>query len=300
MITQSTMSHVLHTVLRWLVPIVACLVVGPVAGWLVQGLRAPDGGGQVSLLLSSTPVMGLVRGGLAVLLAGVTGVVAAAIIGTRMGLFSAGLVLAWAAMATGRIDGILGWEAARGGAIGSMTLLSVEGALVGGLGVIVAAAVLLMPVRRAAIEVAPGEKDPHPVQHFAEPRAILHRSAPVALLAGLIGAGVVVWLVAQSTYKGQTFAAAALGGVAAGAAVRVLAVHASGVWAFVAFAVLSAASPVVARMMSGDVAAAAMSGQLLRLAHPLPLDYLAGALVGVPMGLAWGASMVVKAEGAGK
>jgi len=299
MVNSSTTSHVLHSVLRWLVPIGSCLLLGPLAGWLTHTLRAPDGGAHTSLLLSASPLLGLLAGAGAVLLAGIAGVFAAAIIGTRMGLFTAGLVLAWASFGTGRIDGILGRVAAggRGGGAGAMTLLSVEGLVVGLLGVLIAAAVLLVPVRRAASQA---DAQHHPVQHFAEPRKILHRSAPLAMFAGVVGAGLVVWLVAQSTAKGQTFAAAALGGVVAGAALRILAVHASGVWAFVAFAILSTASPVLARFMSDDVAAAALSGQLLRLAHPLPLDYLAGALVGVPMGLAWGASMVVKAETAAK
>jgi hypothetical protein len=285
----------LQTLLRWLIPIVACLVVGPLAGLLTHGLRGVDGGDQTTLLVNTSPWLGLAAGLAALALAGVTGVVASAAIGPRLGLFSAGLVLTWAAFGTGRIDGVL---TVSPGAASPMGRIALEGVIVGGMGVIIAAAILLMPVRRAAMAPAagttPAPRDPHPVAHFPEPRKIVDASALPGLGASLVVFGVVVWLAAQSTYKGQTIASAALAAMMAGVALRVVAVNASAVWVFVGAALLSTASPLAASWAHTDLTRAALGNDLLRLAKPLPLDYLAGALLGAPMGLAWGASMVVK------
>ena len=88
----------LNAVLRYLVPLVALFVVGPLAGMLTGALRGRDGGTDASLLASSAPASGLVAGlgvmGLAILM----GVISARVISQRTGLFSAGLVLAWGAL----------------------------------------------------------------------------------------------------------------------------------------------------------------------------------------------------------
>lgn len=280
----------LNAVLRYLVPLLALFAAGPLAGHLTGALRGRDGGGDASLLVCAAPGSGVVAALVVMALAILMGVIAARTLGHRMGLFSAGLVLAWAAWGTGRVDVIL----AQPHTEGALRMLSLEGLLVGVLGVIGAAVILRIPVMRFAL---PETRDPgHEHYHFVEePTEYFNSTAPMALAAAVAAGGVIVWLVAQETLKGQTFAAAAIAGVAAAAAARVAAPRVSSVWVFGAVALLAAASPLIASFKHPtqmDVVQASLAGRLFVLARLLPLDWVAGAFTGVPIGLAWATSMV--------
>ena len=65
-------------------------------------------------------------------------------------------------------------------------------------------------------------------------------------------------------------------------------------WSYVAvISVLGVASPVSAGLIHGsEIVTASYSGDLLPLAHMAPLDWIAGAFLGVPLGSAWAASMI--------
>ncbi|MBC7833946.1 MAG: hypothetical protein H7Y88_02465, partial [Phycisphaerales bacterium] len=97
----------LKAVLRWAIPLIALLIIGPAAGWLTGSLRSPTGSEQTTPLLAASLGAGAVALVGCFVIAAVTGAVAAAIIGPLYGLFSAGLVLAWATGQTGTIDLIL-------------------------------------------------------------------------------------------------------------------------------------------------------------------------------------------------
>ncbi len=280
----------LNAVLRYLVPLLALFAVGPLAGRLTGALRGHDGGGDASLLVGSSPSAGVIAAlgvmGLAILM----GVIGARTIGHRMGLFGAGLVLAWGAWETGRVDVILTQPHTES----ALRMLALEGALVGVLGVLGAGAILFMPVMRSAL---PDVRDPlHEHHHLAEePTVLFDVTAPLALAGAILAAGVVVWLLAQATFKGQTFAAAAVAGVAAAAAARVVAPRVSAVWVFAGIGILATVSPLIASVIHaapGELVRVALAGRLFVLARPLPLDWIAGAFVGVPTGLAWAGSMV--------
>jgi hypothetical protein len=60
-----------------------------------------------------------------------------------------------------------------------------------------------------------------------------------------------------------------------------------------ALAVLGLAGPLVAKGVQGSrLVEATYAGELLALARPLSLDWAAGALLGVPLGLAWAGAML--------
>jgi hypothetical protein len=63
-----------------------------------------------------------------------------------------------------------------------------------------------------------------------------------------------------------------------------------------AMGVLAAIGPLTGLFITGkaQVATAAMEGRVFPLAVPMPLDWLAGALWGIPLGLSWADSMVEK------
>lgn len=280
----------LQALIRWVVPLVALLGLGPLA-WLLTGrLRAPDGGRETSLLLNEAPARGLAALAAAMALALAAGVLGAWSIGKRSGLFCAGLVLAWAAWGTGRVDRLLSWS----GRAESLYTLALEGALVGALTTVVSLLVLRTPTRAAA---GPDARDPEHLHHHLpeEPSALWDTGAPAAVLAALAAGAVVVWLLAQETLKGQTVAAATVGGLFAAAAGRVASQRVSGALFVGAMAVLMAASPAAAALIhSSGAVKAALAGTLYHGARLMPLDWAAGALMGVPLGLSWAASMIEK------
>lgn len=277
----------IHAVLRWLIPLTALFLLGPIAGYLTSSVRAPDGGPEASLLVSAAPMRGMLVGVGVLLIAGIAGGVGARLIGNRSGLFCAGLVLAWAAWGTGRIDAIIG----RTQSASTLYTIALEGALVGLLGIALAFAIMKIPT------IKPARTDSGHHHLPEEPHGFTDKALPVAMLAAVAACGVAVFLIAQDSLKGQTFAAAAIGSVFAAAAGRVASQHVSCVVFFAAIAVLMAASPAAATFVhsgSEGVTKAALANELFRLARPLPLDYLAGAFIGIPIGLSWAGSMIEK------
>lgn len=278
----------LHAAVRYAIPMLALFGAGPLAGYLTASLRTPDAGKGASLLVSVSPMQGVVAGLVSMGLALGVGVLGARFVGRRAGMFSAGLVLAWAALNTGRVDTIIG----RMASAGPLNTIALEGVLVGVLGVLVALVIFAIPERPVAAPPAPGQHHLPP-----EPTKVLDSTAPIAIAVAMAAAGVACYLIAQSTLKGQTFAAAIIGGVFAAAAGRVASQRVSPVIFVAAIAVLAAASPALATFVhtgADGTLKAAIAGRLFVLARPLPLDWLAGAFLGVPVGLTWAGSMIEK------
>jgi hypothetical protein len=91
-------------IIRWFFYLAALLAAGPFAGSLMASLFAADGGPDASPLVSTQPGMGIALALAVLLLALVLGALAARFCGTKPGLSTAGIVVAWAAWRTGTID----------------------------------------------------------------------------------------------------------------------------------------------------------------------------------------------------
>ena len=263
--------------LRWAIYLLAALALGPLAGALIAALRAPDGGADATPLVSTAPVLGAVLALAAAAIALLPGLASAYLVDPKAGMIAAGLVLAWPAYRSGTVPGLLS-----GGADGVLPRLAAEGLLVGALAVGIA----------AAIERAGRRLGPPPAVKGPPIGSLLP-----ALAAAVIAGSAAAWAIAQTPMTGQAFAAAVLGGVAAGAAAHLvdprvpLSVVAGAVAALAVLGPLSG-------LLSGDAVMAARMGSLFPLAHVTPLHWAAGGLIGVPMGVAWAASMMEKkAEG---
>lgn len=262
-----------RSIIQWTCIFVAALAVGPVAGWLAASLRAPDGGISATGLTSEAPIIGLVKMGAVVLLAGGMGVAAARLVSAKTGLFCAGLVLAWGAWRSGRMDEIL----RRAQSPAPLWSLAIEAAVLGALALIVGVAILKA-----------GKADQ---RDHAD--ALTSPAAGVGALVALVVGGVAAFFLARSEMVGQTFAAALLAGML-GATVGRVVRHTAPLACFLgAGAVLAIAGPAAGALASGpNVMADLYAGTLLPLARPVPLDWLAGIFMGVPMGASWAASMI--------
>ncbi|MDG1899192.1 MAG: hypothetical protein P8I74_04945 [Phycisphaerales bacterium] len=137
----------------------------------------------------------------------------------------------------------------------------------------------------------PGEPAP---DWAASPEAIKMGAAGLAALP-------VVWLVAQSPFKGQVLAATIIGSIAAGLVGRLIAPTVQPYLLFATVCLFGALGQWVAGIMipADQLETTITSGGLPRIALPLPIDYAAGTLIGLPLGLQWGSSFIQKDDPTG-
>jgi hypothetical protein len=113
----------------------------------------------------------------------------------------------------------------------------------------------------------------------------------------LIAAAAVTWFLAVANAQGQTFGAALLAALAAGAVGQVLASGSrcvlTPVVPAVAILVLAVLGPLAAKMHAGNhLIESIYRGDFLGLGRPISLDWAAGALLGAPIGLSWAGAII--------
>jgi len=264
-------------ILRWVHLIVAFWACGPIAAWLTLGLRAPDGGSDFTLILSDSPVSAFLRVGTAILLAALVGMVGSALFGARTGLFSAGLVIVWPAWMMGSIEGIV----RRTHSSSAFITLAIEGLILAV--VLIAGAWLIARAQRTSPPA---------------PRSKFTSNSIVPMAAGALGAcaaigAVAAWGFARSELPGQAIAAAIVAGIF-GTLVGTVIDPRPGMLRFVAaLSLLAIAGPASAAILQGgEVVRAMYAGELVPLARLLPLHWVAGLLLGVPIGASWAESFI--------
>jgi hypothetical protein len=278
-------------VLKWVVVLAALFAGGPLAASFVAPLRLTDGSHAASLFTDGSSSSGLLAGFGVLALASVMGLASGRLVARDMGLTVAGLVVAWAAWRFSTVDR----AASRIGGQGMLATLSIEGLLIGLFGAGMALAISLVARERLSKWEAIGHYVESESRGAEFPIGTLVLSGLVGLLAG----GFAVWLVATEALKGQCVMAAVIGGVACGAASQLFAstarFHLGVVVPMLAFAVLAGIAPIVTMYVHGkNIVEVAMGGDLFALGKPGPFDWLAGGLLGVPIGIAWANSMLEK------
>ncbi|MEK6703425.1 MAG: hypothetical protein AABZ53_14285 [Planctomycetota bacterium] len=286
---------------KWVDSLLVFFVVGPLAGMLIASLRAVDGDRETTPLTSATPLLGalyLLVAGVAACLCGLLG---GRLFGRGRGYTLAGLVFGWVAWRTGNARMVLG-DLDSGA---NLLLLAGEGVLAGAIALGAAMVIERFCHLSAEDQGRPGNAD-LPAPTWAQ----LLRPAPVpamllAMFAAALTASVLAWLFAFSVVKGQCLLAAIIAGVGAGVVSQLILApklpdRPAPIWIPLAAMILVAvASAVVARVVLGaDVIAAARgTGSIARLQlwplnRILPLDWIAGALLGARIGTDWAASML--------
>lgn len=271
----------INTTLRWVLPLLAVLGVGPVAGALVYGLRSVDGGHDVTLLVNASPALGVGVGVIALVLCVAIGAPAARRFGTRVGMLVTGFALLWPAYMTGRVEYVLRLDHTSG----TVLRMVLEGAL--GAAAILAVGVLFAKLCKD--QTRPLAKD-----HLGQVRRSLTTNAGIAAsLAGAAAALAVAWLVARNDLRGQAIFAAIAGGIAAGIASRLVgtaldqdAPLAAG---YVGMAIAAIIAPAILLVLpgAGGLLDGALDGSLPGAAKIQALDWVTGAMLGVGTGLSW-------------
>ncbi|MBL0926465.1 MAG: hypothetical protein IBJ11_02280 [Phycisphaerales bacterium] len=254
---------------RWACLLAAGVVVGPVAA-VIAAIPGPDGGCAATALLSASPITGLCRALAAVLLAAGAGIVAARLTSWRTALATAGVVLAWPAFHTGRLDEII----RRQQSPGVPWTLAAEG--------LVLAAAGFFAVRSILRQSRLAPEGPASISADIS-------GAAAAAATGLFAAG----LVAQNHLAGQCFAAALAAGLFGGLVGHVAVHHASTLSVVTGLLLLAPLAPALAALRHGGGyidAVYALSD--LSIGRPMPMDWIAGVLLGSPLGIAWATSLV--------
>lgn len=244
---------------------VAFAVIGPIAGLLVGSLRGTDGGTQATILVGQSPVIGLVAGVFAFGLAALAGGIGSRAAGLNVGLGCVGLVLSWAAWLSGQLDEIV--TVSRQSPLQALIL---EGLIVSAM-----LAGIVWVVRRFSSD------DPDPETEVGVSAIV------VALTAGVGISATAAWVIATEPLKGQTIGAAFAAGLVGAATARLVFLRLPG-WSAVCIpAVLVVLGPLATQALAGDVVDAVFERSLFRLGWLMPMDWAAGALLGIPIGLAW-------------
>jgi hypothetical protein len=267
---------------RWILLAITMFILGPIAGAAASWLRGVDGSHAVSLLASGTGVVGAMGVAIGFALAGVAGIIASRLFGVRTGLFAAGLVLVWTAAKTGTVDGI----ARQAQEASVFRTLAIEGMIIGA-----ATFALGFLIVRAAggSEEAPDE----PAARFNERSKEAPRMIGAVAACAVAGA-IAAIIVARSSLPAQAIFAAAAAGVA-GAMVALLVHQNTRIhWMLAALCGLAIVGPASAGFAHADVIHAMYKGSLTPLARITPLQWAAGLMLGVPVGLSWATSMIKK------
>ncbi|MBX3363195.1 MAG: hypothetical protein KF866_00390 [Phycisphaeraceae bacterium] len=276
--------------IRWSITLSALLVVGPLVGRLTGSLRNVDGSIHATPLVSLSPLTGMLGALVGVVAACTLGAVGGRWFGPRFALRTAGFVLCWAAWRTGTMDEIL--RTAQGST--PLRSLALEG-LVLGAAVLVGVYLML----RCSRPVHAAEREEFGSGHSRHAMGVFVLASALAVVVGAAGAGFAGWLIAVEPLKGQAIFAAFFGGIAAGAFGRLagslICERVSPmalVGGIVVAAIVAPLTPLI--FQSGAVMDRAYAGTLFKAAYVLPLDWLGGGLVGVPIGIAWVGSMMDK------
>jgi len=283
---------------RWTLFLAALFVVGPIAGLVTGPLRSSSGAPDTTPFLSTTPVMGGL--GLVVVfgLALAIGMPAGRALGVGVGLRCAGIVLAWAAWRTGDAGEIL----RQTDSVGTLRVLALEGFVVWGLLLVAVAALQAGSPQHASRGDQPLGSGPAAL--LRDLQAMRSIAGLASFAASTLGAGIVAWIIAISPLRGQALAAGILAGLG-GAAAGTLAFRALGretqptLPLFAGVCLMAVIAPILAMVMHAGpqgVVEAAYANELFAPANLLPLDWAAGAVLGVPIGAAWVRSVTAEPE----
>jgi hypothetical protein len=277
--------------------LVALLLAGPVAWVLMRGLDDAQGGHGTSLVLSSSPVMGVARGLGVVLISAAVGVISARMVSLQWAMWNSGVVLAWAASGLGSMTQIV---QARGEATGVLPMLAAEAALL---------AVMVVPLAMVIEKIASGTAQMGTRSEDEDDEPLGKRRALLAGAVVVAGAGVAViaGLAMISNHVGQGVFAVIIGCMAGGVGASILrpaALHRAGGqkaidgigWPIVAGAMLAGVGSLLAMHVMGPRAGrlteAVLGVTLWGGGRITPMAWAAGALMGAPLGL-WLASGLV-------
>lgn len=279
------------SMIKWGIGLTTFFAVGPLAARAVGALRSASGSTDVSLLRCDAPWAGLAAGLLVLAVAAAVGLAGARFLSARFGFGVASLTLAWAAWRTGTVEGVVRDAITHGSSARAVMLtLALEGLIVGAAGLALAWALYRVGRPSHGFKDGPPRPDQPP---------LAAQTTLAAFLAALVGSAAGAWLVGVEPLKGQAIAAAVAAGILAALAAEFAASALKGsahpIAVFAAVITVGVLAPLAAVAIHGSrLDALIYSGRTPPFAVALPLDHLAGSLLGVPLGITWARSLLEK------
>ncbi len=274
------MREVLHGPWRYFAIFVGILLASVVCALSIGFITSPRGTVGPTVLQADS----VVKACIAVLVTFSVATAIACVLGrltnAAVGLFALGCGLAVLAMRSATAQEI----AFSGGSLG---LLALETGIWAAL--VLAAAVAVFLVAGPLLE-------PAPAHERLRPRDWLTGRAMLSVLCGFVVLPVVL-LGAQSPMKGQVLATVWLGSVAVGLVGRLVARQAQPVLVFAAPCLFGVIGHLIGLALTdGRLDDAFVQGSMSRLSLPMPIDYAAGSLLGVSVGVGWARSFLHEEE----
>jgi hypothetical protein len=153
-------------------------------------------------------------------------------------------------------------------------------------------AILTLGLVLVVFKLAGGFRDVEPQVDGTRPHWLTSDAAFKSAGAGILVLPA-VWLIAQSPMKGQAIAAVFFGAMVSGLVGRLLAPHVQPILVYVSPMIFGAIGHVIAgATMRTPLDDAYIAGAVSAFARVMPLDYLAGSLLGVSFGLGWAKSFL--------
>jgi hypothetical protein len=262
--------------------LLACLFgAGPAIVWLSPRIVGGDGGPGWTYLASDSMGLGLLVLVATLFVACVIGLATSRLLGMRAGLGAIGMTLVAPALQGGEIVEILRWADAPG----IFVRLALEGAIIAAFGFGVA---VLMG------RIAPREAPMSPAERQERTRSHITEGAIGAVSALALGA-IAAWIIAREPIKGQMLAAGFAAGVVGMGAGRVIAPRSPIAPVALGVLLLGVVGPLLGFVVAGsDALRAAYEQRLPAIVGPTPIDWITGAMLGMPVGLTWAISMLEK------
>ncbi|MHC4109045.1 MAG: hypothetical protein ACYSTY_13280 [Planctomycetota bacterium] len=274
------MREALHGPWRYFAIFVGIVLAAIICALAIGFVTSPRGTVGPTVLQAAS----VAKASIAVLLTFTVATAIACVLGrltnAAVGLFALGCGLAVLAMRSATVQEI----AFSGGSLG---LIALETGIWAAL--VLAAAVVVFLVAGPLLE-------PAPVHERLRPRDWLTGRAMLSLLCGFVVLPV-VWFGAQSQMKGQALAAVFLGAVVVGLAGRLVAPRAQPVLVFAAPCLFGVVGHLIGMAVrGGGLDEAIVKGSMFPLSLPMPIDYAAGSLLGVSVGVGWAKSFLHEEE----
>lgn len=257
-----------RSILKWALYLAALFALGPAVATLTGALRDATGGHAATLLSSTSLGAGLLAGFVALATAAVIGVAGSKTINVGTGCTLAGIVLAWAGWRLGSLEDLARLPDS------SAPLLTI--AIENGLVTLAAAAIAFLCVKTGSGIWSASEGNALASKPERDDLPNLPTLA-TGSLGAIVASILAVYFMANNGFKGQTLAAATLGGVAS-AVFAQLAVAGkrsliTPVIPSIAVALVALVGPIIALAMHGSkIDALVYAGKVLPLARPVSLE----------------------------
>lgn len=264
--------------LLWLGVLVCSLLTVPVAGFL--GTDA--GTDSPTVLLAGNPVVAVIALGLLVVVLTVIACFLARELNGAVALFVVGWGLGVLGLTTGGIDQFA-WS---GGSPWGLAIETLVWSVVIG--------VLVWTLMRftGGLPDVPHDWRTEPVGSAA---SLLSKPSLLAAAAGAIVLPIAWLILVDTRLEGQALGAVVLGAFFAGMAGRAAAPRLDPILIYFSVVLFGGLAQVVAASgWSGSLPDALVAGDLPRFLHAMPLDWAAGSLIGVSMGVGWARSFITQ------